>query len=179
MLKKILLALVAVVIAVIAFAATRPDDFHVERTASVQAPPEAIFLLVNDLHRWDEWSPWAKLDPNAKNTFEGAPTGVGSAMSWAGNSDVGEGRMTITESNPSSLVRMKLEFLKPFESTSMAEFTFKGEGPQTVVTWSMNGRNNLMAKVIGLFMNCDKMVGEQFEKGLAQMKAIAEGAPRK
>ena len=158
--------------------ASRPAQFHVARTARIAAKPPAVFAQVNDFHQWDAWNPWAKLDPAMKQSYAGAPAGVGAVYTWAGNSQVGEGRMTVTESRPSELIRIKMEFLKPFASTSTAEFTFRPEGDHTVVTWSMEGRNNFMAKAIHLVMNMDKMIGGQFEKGLAQMKAMAEAAPR-
>ncbi len=134
---------------------------------------------MNDFHNWEAWSPWAKLDPAAKATFEGPSTGTGAIFKWAGNKEVGEGSMTITESRPSDLIRIKLEFLRPFEATNSAEFTFKPEGNRTAVTWSMEGKNNFIAKAVCLFMNMDKMVGGQFEQGLAQMKAVVEAAPKK
>jgi hypothetical protein len=148
------------------------------RSASVSAPAPTVFAQVNDFHKWEAWSPWAKLDPAAKATFEGPSAGIGAIFRWAGNKEVGEGSMTITESRPSDLIRIKLEFLKPFAATNRAEFTFKPQGDQTVVTWSMEGKNNFMAKAFCLFMNMDKMVGSQFEKGLANMKALAEAAPK-
>jgi uncharacterized protein YndB with AHSA1/START domain len=174
MLKFILIGLAAVVIVFLIVAAFQPADFRITRSATIAAPPAAVFEQINDFHRWDAWSPWAKLDPNAKNSFDGPPAGVGAGFAWAGNKEVGEGRMTITESRPGELVRMKLEFLKPFAATNVAEFTLKPEGNGTVVTWSMSGTNGFMAKCVGLVVNCDKMVGGQFEKGLANMKAIVE-----
>ena len=158
--------------------ATRPSDFRVSRSATIAAPPETVFPHVNELKKWDAWSPWAKLDPNAKNTFAGPPAGKGAAMSWAGNNDVGEGKMTISESRPNELVQFKLEFYKPMAGNCDAEFTFKPEGNGTTVTWTMTGKNNFMAKAISLVMDCDAMVGGQFEKGLASMKAIAEGTAK-
>lgn len=170
----ILLALAFIAILILIVIAGRPDEFVVSRSIKISASPEKIFPHVNDLHRWEAWSPWAKLDPNAKNSFAGADSGVGAAMSWAGNKKVGEGRMTIVESRPSDLIGIKLEFLKPFKATNAAEFTFRSEGGQTAVLWSMSGKNNFFFKVFGLFMDCDKMVGKDFEKGLAAMKSVAE-----
>ena len=178
MLIKALIALAAIAIVVVVVVAARPAEFRVARTARIAAPPAAVFAQVNDFHKWDAWNPWATLDPAMKQSYEGAPAGAGAVYTWAGNSQVGEGRMTLTESRPSDLIRIKMEFLKPFAGTSTAEFTFRPEGDQTVVTWSMEGRNNFMAKAIHLVMNMDKMIGGQFEKGLAQMKAVAEAAPR-
>lgn len=173
---KVLIVLIALVAVFVIVVATRPADFRVTRTARIAAPPSAVFAQVNDFHNWMAWSPWARLDPAMTQSYEGAPAGPGAAYSWSGNSKVGAGRMTILDSHPSDLIRIKLEFLKPFAATNTAEFTFKPEGGQTVVTWSMTGKNNFMAKAFGLFMNMDKLVGGDFEKGLAQMKSVAEAA---
>ena len=178
MLKKILIALAAIAVVFVAVVAMQPSDFRIVRTATMSAPAPAVFAQVNDFHNWEAWSPWAKLDPAAKNSFEGPPAGTGAIFRWAGNNQVGEGSMTITESRPSDVIRIKLEFLKPMAGTSTAEFTFKPEGDQTTVTWSMSGKNNFIAKAICLFMNMDKMVGGKFEEGLAAMKSIVEEAPR-
>jgi uncharacterized protein YndB with AHSA1/START domain len=174
---RLLLVLALIVVGLVVVIARRPSEFRIERTTVVAAPPAAVFAQVNDFHKWDAWNPWAKLDPAMKQSYEGASGGVGAVYIWAGNSQVGEGRMTLMESRPSDLIRIKMEFLKPFAGTSTAEFTFRPEGDQTVVTWSMEGRNNFMAKAIHLVMNMDRMIGGQFEKGLAQMKAVAEAAP--
>lgn len=174
MLIKILIALAVIIVLFIIIVATRPSDFRVTRSARMAAPPSAIFPHVNDLGKWDGWSPWAKLDPSAKHTFEGPVAGVGAACAWSGDNKVGEGRMTITESRPNELIRLKLVFVRPFSATNDAEFTLKPEGKDTVVTWSMSGKNNFMFKAVGLFMNCDKMMGSQFEQGLAQMKSVVE-----
>jgi len=176
--SKILFGLAAVLLVFLVVVAFQPADFQVVRSTKISAPPPVVFTEVNDLHRWNAWSPWAKLDPAMKQTHEGAPAGSGAVYSWAGNSDVGEGRMTITESRPNELVRIKLEFLKPFAQTNTTEFTFKPEGPQTSVTWSMAGRKNFISKAVCMFMNMDKMVGGDFEKGLAALKSVAESAAR-
>ena len=178
-LKKILIGISVVVVAFVVVVALQPADFRVTRTATIAAPPEMVFAQVNDFRNWNEWSPWAKLDPNTKNTFDGPASGVGAGFAWAGNKEVGEGRMTITESKPNDLVKMKLEFIKPFQAVNTTEFTFKPEGDNTAVTWSMSGKNNFMFKAVGLFMNTDKMIGGDFEKGLASMKSIAETAAKK
>jgi hypothetical protein len=174
----ILIAVAVIILGIVLFAAMQPSEFHVVRTASMSAPAAAVFAQVNDFHNWEAWSPWAKLDPAVKNSFEGAPSGTGAKFSWAGNKKVGEGRMTITESQPSELVKIHLEFIKPFASTCTTEFTFRPEGAQTLVTWSMTGRNNLIAKAFCLFMNMDKMIGGDFEKGLTNMKSVVEAAPK-
>jgi hypothetical protein len=166
-----------VVIAIVIFliiAAMQPADFRVTRTGTISAPASAVFTQVNDLQKWDAWSPWAKLDPDAKNSFEGPTSGTGAIMRWVGNNKVGQGSMTITESRPVDIIRFKLEFLKPFAATNTAEFTFNSKNDQTTVTWTMYGKNNFMGKAIGLIMRCEKMVGGQFEKGLATLKSVVE-----
>src|SRR5438045_1190045 len=153
--SKLKIALLVVGILVIAFViivATRPADFRVTRSTTIAAPPDSIFAQVNDLHNWQAWSPWAKLDPNAKMTYEGPAAGIGAGYTWDGNKEVGAGRMTITESQPGERVGLKLEFLKPFKATNGTEFTFKPAGNGTTVTWSMYGKNNFMFKAVSLFM---------------------------
>jgi len=178
MLIKILigtaLTIAAIVVVFSIVVVIQPSDFRVSRSAKMNAPPSAAFGQVNDYHNWDAWSPWAKLDPNAKVTFEGPTSGTGAKFSWSGNDKVGAGRQTIVESKPDELIRINLEFEKPFKGTSTAEFTFKPEGDQTLVTWTMFGKNDFMGKAVSLFMDCDKMVGSEFEKGLASMKTIVE-----
>ena len=172
---NIILILVAIAVIIFVIAATmQPTDFHISRTDKINAPASAVFAHVNDLHQWDAWSPWAKLDPNAKNSFEGSAAGVGAVMRWAGNNKVGQGSMTILESRPDEFIRFKLEFLKPMAATNTAEFSFTSEDDQTTVTWCMYGKNNFMGKAMGLIMNCDKMVGGQFEQGLAALKTVVE-----
>ena len=179
---KILIGVAAVVVLTVAVLAVvvalRPSEFRIQRTATMAAPPSAAFAQVNDFHKWEGWSPWAKLDPSAKNTFAGPPSGKGASFAWAGNSKVGEGRMTILESRPDELIRIELEFLKPFAATSTAEFTFKPEGDRTAVTWSMYGHNNFVARAVCLFVDMDTALGSEFEKGLAGMKSAAEASAR-
>jgi hypothetical protein len=150
----------------------RPADFRVVRSATIPAPAAVVFEQVNNLHKFQDWSPWAKIDPQCKVTFEGPPAGSGASFAWAGNRQVGEGRMTVIESRPSELVRFRLEFLKPFKATNTAEFDFNSADNQTEVTWSMYGKKNFMFKAVGLFMDTDKMVGPDFEKGLANLKTV-------
>src|SRR5262249_31753301 len=152
------------------FVALQPSGYRVVRTTTISAPAPAVFAQVNDFHNWEAWSPWAKLDPAMKQTFEGTPAGTGAVYKWAGNKQVGEGRMTLTESRPSELVKINLDFPKPFAPTCTTEFTLKPKDNQTAVTWSMAGENNFIAKAFCLFMNMDKTVGGDFEKGLTQMK---------
>jgi uncharacterized protein YndB with AHSA1/START domain len=175
---KILLSLVAIIAVLAVFITTRPSDFRVSRSATMAAPPATVFAQVNDFHNWDAWSPWVKLDPNATTRFEGPSAGEGAKFYWSGDSNVGEGSMTIVESKPNDLVRIKLDFVRPFAGTSDVQFTFKPEGDNaTAVTWSMAGKNNFMAKAIGLVMDCEKMTGDMFEQGFANMKAIVEKSP--
>jgi polyketide cyclase/dehydrase/lipid transport protein len=178
MLKIVLIALAVILVVLAVIIALQPADFRVARSTAISAPPPAVFAQVNDFHKWEAWNPWGKIDPAMKQAYEGAPAGPGAIYTWAGNNEVGEGRMTITESRPNELIRVKLEFFKPFAATNTAEFTFKPEGNQTAVTWSMFGEKNFMAKAVHLFMNMDKMIGGQFDKGLAAMKSIVESAPK-
>jgi len=175
----ILLALVIIAILFFVMLVGRPDEFKVARSATMAASPATVFEQVNDFHKWDDWSPWAKLDPTCKNTFDGAAAGKGAMFAWDGNKKVGAGRMTVLESQSPGLIRINLEFLRPFKATSTTEFTFKPEGNGTVVAWSMFVKNNFLSKAFGLFVNCDNMIGRDFEKGLAQMKSVAEAAARK
>jgi hypothetical protein len=179
MLAKILIAIAIVLVVFVVIVATRPSDFRVARSATITAPPSVVFEQVNDLRKWEAWSPFVKMDPSMKLTYEGPQSGAGASQTWIGNKQVGEGRMTIVESRPNELVKFKLEFVKPFEGNSTAEFTFKPEGNQTAVTWAMYGKNNFIGKAMSLFMDCDKMCGGEFEKGLASLRAIAEsGSPQ-
>jgi hypothetical protein len=167
MLKKIALVLVLILVVLAGYVATRPADFRIVRSRTVVAPPEVVHAYVNDFHKWSEWSPWEKLDPAMKREYSGAPAGTGAAYHWSGNNDVGEGHMTITDSRPAQSVTIRLEFLKPFAATNTTQFDFAPTGSGTNVTWAMNGHNNFMAKAFSAFMDMDKMVGTDFEKGLA------------
>ena len=179
MLSTVAIAAIVIVVAIVAvlgYAATRPDTFRVQRTATVKAPAEKIFPLIDDLHAHTTWSPFEK-DPNMKRTHSGAARGKGALYEWEGNRQVGSGRIAITDSTPSK-VTMVLDMLKPFEAHNIVEFTLEPNGSSTNVatnvTWAMHGRSPYMAKVMSTFINCDKMVGSQFEEGLAKLKAIAE-----
>jgi hypothetical protein len=177
MLKIILIALAALIVVLAVVIAMQPDEFRVARSATIAVPPPVVFAQVNDFHKW-AWNPWGKIDPAMQQSHEGAPFGTGAVYSWVGNKDVGAGRMTIIESRPSELIRIKMEFFKPFAATDTAEFTFTPEGNQTAVTWSMSGTNNIFAKAFHLFINMDKMIGDQFVKGLTDMKSQAEAAAK-
>ena len=178
MLKKILLFLLAIIAIFLVFVALQPSEFHLERTATMAAPQATVFDQVNDFHKWNAWSPWAKLDPNAKIAFEGPPSGIGTIMTWAGNSEVGEGKMTLTESKPNEHVKINVDIVKPMEGSSTTEFAFKPEGDQTAVTWSMSAHHNFLAKAMCLVMNGKKMMSDIMDKGLANMKSAVEGASK-
>jgi hypothetical protein len=173
MFKTISIIIVVLLAGVLTYAATKPDTFRVERSTSVNAPPEKIAPLISDFHSWGGWSPYENKDPNMKRTFSGAQSGNGSVYEWNGNSEVGQGRMEITESSPSK-VAIKLDFIKPFEGHDVATFTLAPQGDATIVTWAMDGPNPYLAKVMGVFCNMDHMIGKDFETGLANLKAAAE-----
>lgn len=170
----ILIGIVAVILLFAIIVSIQPALFRIVRSATMTAPPARVFEQVNDFHNWKAWSPWAKIDPAMKETYEGPPAGVGAKYSWDGNKQVGAGRMTITDSKPSSDIRILLEFLRPFATTNSVHFAFKPQGSQTGVEWIMEGKKNFISKAFCMFFNMDKMVGADFEKGLAQMKAIVE-----
>ncbi len=174
MLKMILIVIVVLIAALLAYAATRPKNFRVVRTASIAAPPEKIFPLIADFHSWGSWSPWEKKDPALKRTFSGAASGKGAVYAWEGNKDVGSGRMEITEASSPSVIRIQLDFIKPFEGHNLTDFTLQPAGGATTVTWDMHGPMAFIARVFGIFVNMDKMIGNDFEAGLANLKAIAE-----
>ena len=174
MFKTIAIVVVVLIAGILAYAATQPDKFRVQRSTSIKAPPEKIFALINDLHSWGSWSPWEKKDPAMKRTFSGAASGKGAAYAWEGNSNVGEGRMEIVDASPPSKVTIKLDFVKPMEGHSTAEFALEPKGDSTNVTWAMYGPNSYLAKVIHIFMSMDKMIGDDFEAGLANLKSVAE-----
>ncbi|QJE96410.1 SRPBCC family protein [Luteolibacter luteus] len=173
MLKKILIGLAVVLLVLIVVIAMQPSDFRISRSAAIPAPPATVFAEVNELKNWEGWSPWAKMDPSMKQTYEGPAAGTGAISHWAGNSQVGEGQMTITESKPDELVRIKLDFIKPMAATNDVQFDFKPQGTETLVTWTMSGKSNFVGKAFGLFMDMEKMLGGQFEQGLAQLKTAA------
>ena len=172
----IFLALAVIGIIFIVVVAGQPCEFKLSRCTKISAPPAKVFPHVNELRRWDAWSPWAKLDPDAKNSFSGPDAGSGSVMAWDGNKKIGAGQMTITESCANELIRFRLEFFRPFKATNAAEFNFRSEAGQTIVIWTMTGRSNFFFKIFGLFKNCDDMVGKDFENGLASLKSVAEKA---
>jgi hypothetical protein len=178
MFGKILAFIAAVIGIICVIAVFQPDDFRIERSIAIAAPASAVFAQVNDFHKWQAWSPWEKMDPAMKRTFEGPAAGAGAMYSWVGNSKVGEGKMTLTASKASENIHIQLDFLKPMKATNQTEFIFKTEGKQTLVTWSMTGTKNFISKIFCLFMNMDKMVGGDFEKGLSALKESVESSKK-
>jgi uncharacterized protein YndB with AHSA1/START domain len=177
MLKKIGIGLLFLVVVYLVVAALRPDHFVVERSVLIKAPPERVFALISDFHAWDDWSPWAHLDPAMKKTLSGAASGTGAIYEWSGNKTVGQGRMEITGSTTPSAVQIKLDFLEPFESHNVARFTLQPQGDATALRWSMEGPSPYISRLMGVFVSMDDMVGKDFVAGLAQIKAIAEKSP--
>lgn len=175
---KILVALVVAVVmtigGILVYAATRPDSFRVERSATIKAPPDKIFGLIAELQGWTAWSPYEKKDPDMKRTFSGPASGKGAVYEWVGNKNVGQGRMEIVEATPPSKIAIKLDFLKPFEGHNTAEFTMTPAGDNTTVTWAMYGPSPYVAKVMGTVLDMDKMIGRDFEAGLAALKTVTE-----
>jgi hypothetical protein len=168
------LLLVVVVGAVLAYAATKPDVFHVQRAASIKAPPDKIFPLINDFRSWASWSPYERKDPAMKKTYGGAATGKGAIYEWDGDRNVGSGRIEITDASPPNRVAIKLDMIKPLAASNRVEFTLQPRGDTTNVTWAMNGHTPYLAKIMHVFLDVDRMVGQDFETGLANLKALAE-----
>lgn len=174
MFKTIAIVLVVVIAGVLAFAATRPDAFRVERSVSIKAGPDKIFPYLDDFNRWAAWSPWEKLDPSMKRSFSGAASGKGAAYAWEGNSKVGAGRMEITDATAPTRLLIKLDFIRPFEGHNTAEYTLEPAGDTTKVTWAMFGPAPYISKLMGVIVSMDSMIGKDFEAGLANLKAAAE-----
>ena len=172
----IILALVFIGFILFVVIAGQPNEFVVSRQITIAAPPELVFPHINELRNWEAWNPWADQDPNCKMTYDGPSTGVGASYSWSGNK-IGAGRNSITESRLNELVRFRLEFQKPMVATNTAEFTFQAGGEKTILTWTMSGKRNVPGKLFGLLLNCDKMCGNQFDKGLAKLKSLVEARP--
>jgi len=175
MLKKIVLGLVVLGLVLLPVVAMQPSAWHVERSANIAAPVSAVYPLVNDLHAWQRWSPWEDRDPNLVREYRGEEAGPGAVYAWSGNDDVGEGRMTITDSVPEEHVALELAFLRPMEATNQARFTFQPTADGTLVTWSMDGERGFVEKAFALVFDVDALVGHDFETGLASLKAEAEG----
>lgn len=175
MLKKILIVLLIAIAGVLGYAATKPDSFRIERRIAIAAPPEQVFAMIEDFHRWKEWSPWEHLDPAMTRTFSGPARGPGAAYAWRGNSDVGQGRMEIIESAPPGKLVIQLDFIAPFEARNTSEFTLTPTPNGTAVVWAMHGPSPYISKLMDTVMNMDRMIGKDFEAGLSKMKAAAEG----
>lgn len=177
MIKQLLLVILTIVAIIAIRAATIPGTFRVERSVTIQAPPEKVFALINDFHNFGKWSPWEQLDPKMERSITGAPTGVGAVYQWSGDSKAGAGRMEITESTPSSRILVKLDFTEPIASSNTAEYTLIPKNDSTRVTWAMYGPSPFLSKVMQVFVTMDDMIGGDFEKGLASMKTVAEQQP--
>ena len=173
MLKKIAVVVVVLIAGVLVFAATKPDTFRVQRSASIKAPPEKIAAVLSDFHAWQGWSPWEKMDPAMKRSYSGAEKGKGAAYAWEGNGKVGQGRMEITDAAPSR-VALDMDFVKPFEGHNKVVFTLAPQGDATEVNWAMQGPMPYVSKVISVFCDMDGMIGKEFENGLANLKTLTE-----
>jgi len=174
MLKRLLIGLVLLIAAFLVVVWSQPDNYRLTRETLIAAPAAAVFAQVNDLQKWDNWSPWAKVDPNAKVTFSGPQSGVGASFKWDGNEKVGAGTMTITESKPNERIATRTDFVKPFAGSSNSDFIFSEQGARTNVIWTMSGTHNFIGKAMCLVMSMESMVGPDFERGLAQLKQVAE-----
>lgn len=174
MLKKVAIVITLLFAGILLFAASKPDSFRVQRSATIKAPPEKIFPLINDLHNWTVWSPYEKKDPAMRRTHSGAASGKGAVYEWDGNGEVGKGRMEIVESAAPAKILIDLKFLEPFAANHVAEFVLKPQGDVTEVTWAMYGPAHFVSKVVQIFIDMDRMVGNDFASGLANLKAIAE-----
>ena len=179
MMQKILIGLIAMIGSFLALILLQPSDYQITRTTTISAPAQDVFAQIDDFHRWQAWSPWAERDPKAKVSFDGPASGKGAVFAWSGNNEVGEGRMTLVESQPGALVKIRTDFVKPFVGSSYSDFTLKGEGEGTSLTWSMSGQNDFIGKAICLFISMDKVLGGEMAKGLAGIKRIAEATAKK
>lgn len=177
MIKSLLIGIFAIIIAFVGYVALQPPISTIQRSAVIAAPAAQIYPHVNSPRKWDAWSPWAKLDPNAKTEFEGPEAGVGAIFRWSGNEQIGEGAMAVVESKPDEAVKYRMDFVKPFASVSYADFKFEPEGAGTRVTWSMTGERPFLARAMCILFNADAQIGEMFEKGLANLATVAASPP--
>lgn len=173
MLKKLLVVVLVAVVGLLGYAATRPDSFVIQRGTTITAPPERVYALINDLHAFNTWNPWALKDPTTKMAYEGPASGPGAAYSWD-SQGLGQGRMQIIEAVPARLVAARLEFIKPMAALNRVDFTLQPDGAATRVTWAMSGPMPFVSKLMSIFFSMDKMVGPDFEAGLSNLKALAE-----
>lgn len=178
MLKKVLLGIASIIAIILILAAFQPKEFKVARSALFLATPAEIFPHVNNFHAWEKWSPWEKLDPNITKSFEGPQEGEGAVYGWSGNKDVGVGKMTIAQSLPPEKIVINMNFIEPMPGDALVEFDFKPVEGGTTVIWGMSGKNNYLGRIMCLFMNMDKMIGDNFEKGLADLKSIVEASKK-
>jgi hypothetical protein len=174
MLKLILFAILLLVIIALILAALKPNRFRIERSVNIKAPPETIFLHLNNFHAWEAWSPWEKVDPTCKRSYSGSESGIGAKYGWSGNKNIGQGCMEIIESTPSSKIVLKIDFIKPFEAHNLVQFTLQPQGDSTTITQAMSGANSFISKLMGMCFNMDKMVGDKYVEGLTALKTIAE-----
>lgn len=174
MIKTILIVLVVAIAAILLYAATKPDTFQIQRSTTINATAQRIFALINDFKNWPQWSPYEKLDPAMRRTLGGSASGRGATYAWEGDNKVGQGSLEITESTEPSRIAIALEFVRPFKASNVAEFTLVPSGDATLVTWSMRGSMPFFNKVFSVFVDMDKMIGKDFEAGLANLKAVAE-----
>jgi hypothetical protein len=174
MLKKILAILAAIIAVILLLATTKPDSFQIQRSASYRASPDSIWPYLDDFHNWPAWSPWEKMDPAMTRTYSGAPSGVGAVYAWSGNKKVGTGQMKITGAEPDSSLTIALDFVTPFESHNTTVFSLAASGDSTTVTWTMSGPSTYLSKVMSVFVSMDRMVGPDFEAGLANLKGVVE-----
>jgi uncharacterized protein YndB with AHSA1/START domain len=172
--KKIAIAIVVLIAALLVYAATRPDTFRVERTTTMKAPPEKVYAVLSDFQKWGTWSPWEKKDPAMKRTFGSTTSGKGATYAWEGNGEVGKGSMEIVETAPPSRLKLRLDFIEPFEAHNIVEYTLTPQGESTNVSWVLHGPMPYISKVISIFCDMDSMVGKDFEAGLANLKAVVE-----
>ena len=174
MLKLFVAVVLLLVTGLLIYAATKPDSFRIERSTTIKAQPEKVFALINDFHQWEAWSPWEKIDPALKRTYSGPPSGAGAVYEWAGNREIGQGRMEIVESTALSKVSLKLDFVTPFEAHNFVDFTLTQQGDSTKVTQAMYGPSPYISKLMTIFFSMEKMVGSKYEEGLADLKKLAE-----
>jgi uncharacterized protein YndB with AHSA1/START domain len=174
MVRTMLVVFAAALGVLLLLAAFRPDSFRIERSVAIAAPPEKVYAQLADFRAWSRWSPWEKKDPALRRNFSGAPQGVGAAYAWESDK-VGHGRMEIAEARVATDVRIKIDFVKPFEAHNVVDFTLRPQGGKTVVRWAMHGPNTYLGKLMGIFMDMDRVIGRDFEDGLAALKTVAEG----
>lgn len=178
-LVSVLMGLIVVIGLFLIYVASRPSEFRIARSHQIKAPSPVVYGIINDLHQWDRWSPYSKLDPDMKKTYDGPESGPGASYAWNGNSQVGEGKLTITDSKPDEFVKMDLQFTRPFQCQNKVTFVIDPSGSETKVSWIMQGTNTFVGKLFDTLMNMDKMVGSDFEKGLVTLDSVAQDEAKK